>query len=197
MNYSANIARSEGDPKVIHSGPGSLSSSDRLAKALGWFSLGLGLTELLAPWLITKALGMEGKESLIRAYGAREIGSGLLSLSPDKQAGLWSRVGGDGLDIATLMTALGENNPKRDNVAIALAMVLGVSVLDLIGAQATTVRHKSEIGRRLYFDRTGFPHGLEAAKGAARNSNGASASRTTAGLASQTPAPSSHGVPSG
>jgi hypothetical protein len=195
MNYIANIARYEGDPKVIHSGPGSLSSSDRLAKALGWFSLGLGLTELLAPRLITKALGMEGKESLIRAYGAREIGSGLLSLSPDKQAGLWSRVGGDGLDIAMLMTALGENNPKRDNVAIALAMVLGVSVLDLIGAQATAVPHKSETGRRLYFDRSGFPQGLKAAKGAARNSNGTSAS--TAGLPSQTSAASSHEGPRG
>jgi hypothetical protein len=36
--YLANVMRSEGDPKVIRSGPSSFKSSDRLARALGWFS---------------------------------------------------------------------------------------------------------------------------------------------------------------
>src|SRR3954454_14162447 len=99
MTYISNITRSEGDPKVLRSGPSSLGPSDQLAKALGWFSLGLGLAELVAPHAITRALGMQGKEGLIRAYGAREILAGVVSLSPDKQAGLWSRLAGDGLDI--------------------------------------------------------------------------------------------------
>jgi hypothetical protein len=170
MTYLSNIARSEGDPKVLRSGPSSLGTSDRLAKALGWFSLGLGLTELLAPGRITRALGMEGKEGVVRAFGAREIGHGLLTLSPDKQVGLWSRVAGDGLDIATLMGGLRDDNPKRDNVAIALAMVLGVTLLDVIGAQSTTVRHSRNRGeRRLYRDRSGFPRGVQAARGVARD----------------------------
>ena len=170
MTYISNIARSEGDPKVLRSGPSSLGASDRLAKALGWFSLGLGLTELIAPGAITRALGMQGKEGLVRAFGAREIGHGLLTLSPDKQVGLWSRVAGDGLDIATLMGGLRDDNPKRDNVAIALAMVLGVTLLDVIGAQSTTVRHSRNRGeRRLYRDRSGFPRGVQAARGAARD----------------------------
>jgi hypothetical protein len=170
MTYISNIARSEGDPKVLRSGPSSLGASDQLAKALGWFSLGLGLTELLAPGHITRALGMEGKEGLVRAYGAREIGSGILTLSPDKQVGLWSRVAGDGLDIATLMAGLRDDNPKRDNVVIALAMVLGVTLLDVIGVQSTTARHSRNRGeRRLYRDRTGFPRGVQAARGAARD----------------------------
>src|SRR3954465_2046158 len=138
MTHFSNIARSDGDPKVVRSGPSSLAASDRLAKALGWFSLGLGLTELLAPRRITRALGMEGKETLVRAYGAREIGSGILSLSVDKKLGLWSRVAGDGLDIATVMTALRPDNPKRDNVVVALALLLGITAVDLIDAQATT-----------------------------------------------------------
>ena len=170
MTYISNIARSEGDPKVLRSGPSSLGASDQLAKALGWFSLGLGLTELLAPGRITRALGMEGKEGVVRAFGAREIGHGLLTLSPDKQVGLWSRVAGDGLDIATLMGGLRGDNPKRDNVGIALAMVLGVTLLDVIGAQSTTVRHSRNRGeRRLYRDRSGFPRGVQAARGAARD----------------------------
>lgn len=169
MMYISNIARSEGDPKVLRSGPSSLSASDRLARAMGWLSLALGATELLAPRRVTGALGMEGKEGLVRAYGAREIASGLLSLSVDKQVGLWSRVGGDGLDIATLMTGLSRHNPKRDNVALALMMVLGVTLLDIIGAQGTTARHSRDRGRRrLYSDRSGLPGGVQAAKGLAR-----------------------------
>lgn len=166
----SNITRSEGDPKVIRTGPSSRGIPDSLAKGLGWFSLGLGLTELLAPRRITQALGMEGKEALVRAYGAREIGSGILSLSIDKKLGLWSRVAGDGLDIATVMTALRADNPKRDNAVVALALLLGITAVDLIDAQATTMRHSRGAGRkRSYRDRSGFPRGVQASRGAARD----------------------------
>jgi hypothetical protein len=166
----SNIARSKGDPKVLRSGPSSRGVPDSIAKGLGWFSLGLGLTELLAPRRITQALGMEGKEALVRAYGAREIGSGILALSVDKKLGLWSRVAGDGLDIATVLTALRSDNPKRDNVVIALALLLGITAVDLIDAQATTVRHGRGSGRkRSYRNRSGFPRGVQASRGAARD----------------------------
>ena len=45
----SDITRSKGDPKVLRAGPSSLGSADQLARALGWFSIGLGLMELLAP----------------------------------------------------------------------------------------------------------------------------------------------------
>src|SRR4051794_35414074 len=102
MGYLSNIARSEGDPKVLSSGPSSRGGVDELARGLGWFSIGLGLAELLAPRKFTRALGMQGSEMLVRGYGLREIGHGMLSLSSDKTVGLWSRVGGDALDILTL-----------------------------------------------------------------------------------------------
>lgn len=166
----SNVTRSQGDPKVIHTGPSSRGVPDSVAKGLGWFSLALGLTELLAPGRITRALGMEGKEALVRVYGAREIASGILSLSVDKKLGLWSRVAGDGLDIATVMTALRPDNPKRDNVVIALALLLGITAVDLIDAQATTMRHSRSAGRkRSYRDRSGFPRGVGASRGAARD----------------------------
>ena len=170
LSSLSNIARSEGDPKVLEAGPSSLGTSDRLARALGWFSIGLGLTEVLAPRMLTRALGMEGKESLVRAYGLREIGSGVLSLSPDKQSGLWSRVAGDGLDIATLMTGLRPDNPKRDNVSLALAAVIGITLLDIAGSAGVTARH-GRFGnrRRDYRDRSGFPQGLAKARGAAKD----------------------------
>ena len=126
MTYTiSNIARSEGDPKVIHSGPSSLGAADRMARALGWFSIGLGLAELIAAKRITRALGMEGKEALVRAYGVRELGHGIVSLSPDKHLGLWSRVAGDGLDIATLVTAMRHDNPKREMSGLLLRRCWG------------------------------------------------------------------------
>ena len=170
MNFLSNITRSEGDPKIVRSGTSSAGAADRIAKGLGWFSIGLGLAEILAPHQITRALGMQGSENLVRAYGFREIASGLVTLSPDKHVGLCSRLAGDGLDIATLLRGMRGDNPKRGNVAVALAMVLGVTLLDFLGAQGVRVRHTPRRGqRRLYHDRSGFPKGIQAAKGAARN----------------------------
>ena len=169
MTYISNHFRSEGDPKVLRSGPSSLTSSDLLGKALGWFSLGLGLVEVLAPRRITRALGMEGQEALVRAYGVREISSGMLSLSTERQLGLWSRVGGDGIDIATLLAAYRDDNPKKQNVTTALAMVAGITLLDVMAAQGITADHRRTLGdRNAYRDRSGFPRGLETARGAAR-----------------------------
>jgi hypothetical protein len=165
----SDITRSKGDPKVLRTGPSSLGSADRLARGLGWYSIGLGLVELLAPRTITRALGLQGREGLVRAFGVRELGHGILSLSVDKQVGLWSRVAGDALDIATVLPALSPSNRKRDNVEIALVMLLGVTALDILGAQGVSARHSRQRGRaRSYADRSGFPQGAERARGAAR-----------------------------
>jgi hypothetical protein len=169
-DITSKVARFEGDPKIISTGPSSLGAADRLGKALGWFSFGLGLAELFAPRQITRALGMEGKEALVRAYGAREIGAGILCLSIDKQVGLWNRVAGDGVDIATLLTGMRSDNPKRDNVVLALAVVLGVTALDVVAAQGTTSRHRRKNGQqRNYDDRSGYPKGIESSRGAAKD----------------------------
>ena len=174
MTRMSNMARSEGDPKVLKSGPSSLGASDRLAKALGWFSIGLGLSQILAAPRYTRALGVEGNEWFVRMAGMREITHGVLSLSVDKQAGLWSRVGGDAFDIATLASIMRNDNPQRENVRMALIAVLGITALDLIGAEAVTMRHSRARGRnrgqvRDYRDRSGFPRGVQAARGIARD----------------------------
>ncbi|MGE3622330.1 MAG: hypothetical protein AB7H77_00455 [Bdellovibrionales bacterium] len=154
------IPRSGGDPRILGTGPSSLRPADRLGRALGWFSIGLGLTELFAPRCVTHTLGMQGSEGLVRAYGVREIGSGMMSLSTEKQAGLWSRVGGDGMDMLTLISAYRADNPKRRNVGLALVLVAGITMLDVVGAQSTTeMQKRTRGGRRDYSDRSGFPKG--------------------------------------
>lgn len=161
------FSRSPGDPKIISVGPSVRPVADDTARALGWFSMALGLAELLAPHSLTRMLGMEGKENLVRAYGVREIAAGMASLSTERTFGLWSRVGGDALDIATLLTAYRDDNPKKHNVGLALAVVAGVMLIDLAAAKASTTTHaRSGNGkRRDYRGRSGFPKGVETARG--------------------------------
>ncbi len=163
------ITRSEGDPRVQRKGPSSLTSADKLARALGWFSIGLGVVELVAPGRIARTLGLEGRESLIRAYGARELASAIPTLSIDKPIGLAARIAGDALDLGTLSTALHHGNPKRDNAMIATALVIGITLLDLKAyAGVKAVHHRGPGSGRDYSGRTGLPKGLEASRGLAR-----------------------------
>lgn len=164
------IARSDGDPRVQYKGPSSLTEADRLARALGWFSIGLGIFELVAPGRIARGLGLEGKENLIQAYGARELASAVPTLSVDKSAGLAARIGGDVLDLLTLSTALTRDNPKRGNAAFATALVLGVTLLDIVAYAGVTTAHRREpaSGGRDYSDRGGLPKGAQESRGLAR-----------------------------
>src|SRR5260370_15352501 len=94
-----------------------------LPRGLGSFSIGLGLTEMLMTRMLNEQMGMQGKESLLRFYGAREMAAGIgILMDP----WIWGRVAGDALDLATLATGLDKQNPRRGNVAIALAAVAGV-----------------------------------------------------------------------
>ena len=168
-NLTHSIARRPRDPRVLKSGHSSLTNSHRAARALGWFSLGLGMAELLVPGRLARKLGMEGQQGLIRAYGVREIGAGVLSLSLNKQAGLSSRVLGDALDMATLLYALPRAGRRRGNVIGALALVGGIAVLDAVVFAAVRKSESRKKGEsRDYRERSGFPEGVEAARGAAR-----------------------------
>lgn len=83
------------------------NSSDALE--IGWFSLGLGTAEIVAPRLLIRTLGMEGHERLVQSYGLREIASGagiLATHGPNRAPRMWGRMGGGLLDIATVSEAL-------------------------------------------------------------------------------------------
>ncbi|MDB5396595.1 MAG: hypothetical protein JWM91_4101 [Rhodospirillales bacterium] len=171
MNYISNLTRAEGDPKILRTGRSSLGPVDQLGRALGWLGIGLGVMELAIPHRIARALGAEGSEGLLRAFGGREIASGILTLSTEKGPGLWMRVAGDALDIAMLMRVFGGRRlSKRTNVEMAMAMVLGVTLLDFVAAQGFSARHRRTPGDgRSYSDRSGFPQGVESARGSLSN----------------------------
>jgi hypothetical protein len=163
-------ARSAGDPRVERLGPTSLTSADDLARGLGWFSFALGAVELFAPGALARSLGLEGKEGLLRFYGAREVLSGVQTLSVDKQVGLSGRIAGDVIDIATLLPALSARNPKQGNAMLALGAVLAVTALDCMAYAAVARVHTRNRGvTRDYSDRSGLPRGIEASRGLARS----------------------------
>jgi uncharacterized membrane protein len=115
--------------------------AERLARGLGWFSLSLGLAELLAPKLVSRlAGGNGGNTGLIRLYGLREIMSGAMIFGQGTQPafGVWSRVAGDVMDIATLAAAASSRSTSRTGLAFATANVLGVTALDVYCAQELT-----------------------------------------------------------
>src|SRR5436190_24030947 len=80
----------------------------RLARSLGWFSIGLGATEILAPGVVARISGAPDNtrsRTVIRAYGGREIALGIDILSSmHRTAGrMWGRVVGDGLVVGSVV----------------------------------------------------------------------------------------------
>ena len=129
-----------------------------LAGGLGWFSLALGAAEVMAPRALARGLGLYGHERLIFLYGVREIvaGVGVLT-SRDPTPWVWSRVAGDGLDLATLASGMHEDNPERPNLVAAITAVAGVTLLDLFCASALSARggRASERAPRHRYGRNG------------------------------------------
>ena len=112
-------------------------NQDRLAHSLGWFSIGLGLTQLLAPRWLERQIGIQkDRTGLMRALGAREAATGLLALSQDQPTpSIWGRVAGDAMDLALLGAALKSPENRKNRLAVAIAMVLGVTALDFACAR--------------------------------------------------------------
>lgn len=107
-----------------------------LAKFLGVFSLGLGLAELVAPRVVTKKLDMPNDEPLVRGYGLREILSGARILTAkDATSGLWARVAGDGMDLATLAKPMLQGGNAKRNAIVAAVMIAGITALDIYAAK--------------------------------------------------------------
>jgi hypothetical protein len=142
-------------------------SFQQLAQGLGWFSVALGVTELVAAESLCKFLGLAGKERLVQAYGARELLAGVGILANSNPAGwMWSRVAGDALDIATLFCAHG---PGKWNAERAMALVTAVTVVDIACAQGLEANKAAQAERaERYRARVGLRSSPAAMRGKAR-----------------------------
>jgi uncharacterized membrane protein len=110
------------------------NGTERRTAALGWFSLGLGAAQLVAPRAMARLVGADadGRTDLtMRALGLREVTAGIGLLTKARPASwAWARLAGDVMDLALLGTVLGERGSNRTRALTAAALVAGVAALD-------------------------------------------------------------------
>ncbi len=121
--------------------------SERLARALGMFSVGVGLSQILGPAAVARAIGLEDtgrNRSTMRAFGFREAATGMGLLTRRRPAAFaWGRVIGDVMDLAVLAGAFHSRRSRHGRVAATAAAVLGMTVLDIVVGQSLSRRDNS------------------------------------------------------
>jgi uncharacterized membrane protein len=79
----------------------------------------------------TEWIGVEEHPTLMRFLGIREAISGIGILTQDHPAeSVWSRVAGDGMDLALLGAAMASPSTEKSKTLAAVAAVAGVTALD-------------------------------------------------------------------
>ena len=123
-------------------------TAEKLATGLGWFSIALGLAEVLAPRQLGELIGVgDDHDALMPGLGLREIASGVGILMQPRPAGwVWSRVAGDAMDLALLGAALMSPDTQKSRVLAATAAVVGVTALDVVCAQMLSDDLKERAG---------------------------------------------------
>lgn len=127
----------EGPVETYPGRPGG-DEEESLAAGLGWLGIGLGLTELLAPRSVGKLVGVGDDHTLlVRALGLRELASGAGILTARRPGGwLWSRVGGDAMDLALLGLALSSARAAGRNRVLLAALAVGaIAAADIVASR--------------------------------------------------------------
>ncbi|MGH8179702.1 MAG: SRPBCC family protein [Steroidobacteraceae bacterium] len=127
-------------PWAQHHMPGASAqpeAAESLERGLGWFSIGLGAAAVAAPRLVCWLSGLRSP-TLMRLVGTRELAAGIGILTQrDRTPWMWSRVVGDTMDLAALSVALARRG-RRGRAGVALAVVAGVTALDVLAALRLT-----------------------------------------------------------
>ncbi|MGV3485252.1 MAG: hypothetical protein ACO1RT_12605 [Planctomycetaceae bacterium] len=127
-------------PPDVHYAPGI-----EMARCLGWFSIGLGLAEMLLPKEMGRLTGVH-HPSLLKVFGLREVVTGIGILSSTQPAmWMWGRVLGDVLDLAVISeSAVDQDEDHRRRAMAAGLAVAGVMAADAITASSLSAAAKVE-----------------------------------------------------
>ncbi len=139
---------------------------DPLARGLGWFSIAIGVAEIIAPRAVSRVAGVHGHADLIRLYGLRELACGIgIFASREPVPFIWARVAGDALDLGTLAVAPNRSERRAGARAMNLACV---AALDLYAAKQLSMDgNTAPRAAPDYANRTGFPQAPAQMRGAA------------------------------
>ena len=137
---------------------GRISAPDahRMARWLGWSSIGLGALELGAPRAVAVLTGagrtLPGR-LVLRACGARELlgGAGILARA-DASPWLWGRVAADLVDLGLLGTAvITRRRGGRVRLVVSATTVAGVMLLDaMVAARLSAVAGRMGVDGSLH-----------------------------------------------
>ncbi|HYE21256.1 MAG TPA: hypothetical protein VEA69_22610 [Tepidisphaeraceae bacterium] len=115
------------------------------ARALGWASIGIGLTELLAPRQLEEAMGIDPDDTntnVLRALGVRELAHGVDCLTrKDPTYAVWGRVVGDVLDTA-LLGVVGAKTRNPAGFAAIATSVMAIGIADVVVAMRLTSKRR-------------------------------------------------------
>lgn len=103
-----------------------------LGSALGWLSIAIGASQLLAPRAFARATGLPRLDLLYRVIGLRELACGVgLLTQPRSPVWKWARVAGDTMDVAVLGAAMFSPRSARGRLAATAAIATGITALDV------------------------------------------------------------------
>src|SRR3954466_16122873 len=113
-----------------------------LANGLAWFSLALGVSEMVMPDRVADLAGLPRSSApTLRLLGAREIGHGISILAaPGRTTPVWSRVAGDAIDLAVMLSAYGSEDSDQGRLSMAIGAVSAVTALDVFCASRLNER---------------------------------------------------------
>jgi uncharacterized membrane protein len=118
--------------------PRAPSPEGELTRFLGWFSLGLGVPQTIAPGRVNRMIGVrDDSESRRwqRVVGVRELAAAAGIFSRPRPAGwVWARVAGDIKDLALLASAWRSKEVGAGRLAAATASVAGITAVDAFTA---------------------------------------------------------------
>lgn len=112
-------------------GKGSNSVNERkLARGIGWLSVGVGLTLVAAPKLTVRAFGMGNRPNLGRFLGVRDlvVGAGLLSQSENLAPWLQARAISDAVDATLFLAGAASGAFPRGQAMFGFAVASAFSV---------------------------------------------------------------------
>ena len=126
------------------------SPPEKIARGIGWFSVGMGLAQILAPRLVSRLSGLPLPPALSVACGVRELVCGIGILTQERvRPWMQARVAGDALDLAAFGAALAMPGADRPRVAVATAAVAGVTALDVYCSYALAKDRRRPAPRHL------------------------------------------------
>ncbi|KUN78993.1 cyclase [Streptomyces bungoensis] len=117
---------------------------DPLVRGLGWASLALGVPQVVSPYGFTRALGTAPalrNRWTGAAIGVRELTAAAGLLGRPHPAWLWTRVGGDAMDLALLARALMNRDGRGSaRTMAATAATSAIAAADVYAAVTRTFR---------------------------------------------------------